>query len=105
MHIIETVCEETHYRCKIEGNFRAVDIWVGDETDLGKGYGAEMMNPAIESCFTDSNVHTMWIEQLESNIVVIRFNERLGFEFVEQRMLVRMNVQFSNLIEDRNIRI
>lgn len=85
MQIIDPALEETHYWGEIEENCRAIDIWIGEENDLGKGYGTKMMDLAIERCFADPNVHTIWIDPLESNKNAIRFYKRLGFEFVEKR--------------------
>lgn len=85
LQIIDPYREETHYWGNIEENCRAIDIWIGEATDLGQGYGTEMMEQAIELCFADPNVHTIWIDPLESNKDAIRFYERLGFEFVENR--------------------
>lgn len=85
IQIIYPAREETHYWGEIEENCRAVDIWIGEEKDLSKGYGTEMMKLAIERCFADPKVHTIWIDPLESNKDAIRFYKRLGFEFVEKR--------------------
>ena len=48
MQIIDPRIEETHYWGDIAPNLRAVDIWIGDEADLGRGFGTEMMHLAIE---------------------------------------------------------
>lgn len=85
LQIIDPAREETHYWGDISENCRAIDIWIGEMKDLGKGYGTEMMNQAIERCFADSNVHTIWIDPLASNTKAHRFYERLGFRFVEKR--------------------
>lgn len=85
IQIIDPAFEETHYWGEIEENCRAIDIWIGEENDLGKGCGTEMMMLAIDRCFADPKVHTIWIDPLQSNKNAIRFYERLGFEFVEKR--------------------
>lgn len=85
LQIIDPAREKTHYWGKIKEHCRAIDIWIGEEKDLGKGYGTEMMTLAIDHCFTDPNVHTIWIDPLESNKDAVRFYERIGFEFVERR--------------------
>lgn len=85
IQIIDPAREESHYWGQIEENCRALDIWIGEAGDLGKGYGTEMMKIAINRCFTDPKVHTLWIDPLESNKDAIRFYERLGFKFVEKR--------------------
>lgn len=85
IQIIDPAREESHYWGEIEEYCRAIDIWIGDKKDLGKGYGTEMMKQAIDRCFADSKVHTIWIDPLESNKDAIRFYKHLGFEFVEKR--------------------
>jgi aminoglycoside 6'-N-acetyltransferase len=44
-----------------------------------------MMELALARCFTDSSVKSIVIDPLATNTRAIRFYERLGFEFVEQR--------------------
>lgn len=85
LQIIDPAREETHYWGEIEENCRAIDIWIGEKDDLGKGYSTEMMKQAIDHCFADPKVHTIWIDPLESNHNAIRFYEQLGFKFVEKR--------------------
>ena len=64
---------------------RAIDIWIGNEKDLGKGYGTIMMKLALERCFSDDKVTSVLIDPLETNQGAIRFYERIGFQLVEQR--------------------
>lgn len=85
LQIIDPAREETHYWGKIEENCRAIDIWIGKNDDLGKGYGTEIMKHAIEHCFKDPKVHTIWIDPLESNAKAHKFYVRFGFKFVEKR--------------------
>ncbi|CAD5256148.1 GCN5-related N-acetyltransferase (fragment) [Imperialibacter sp. EC-SDR9] len=44
-----------------------------------------MMKQAINRCFNDPEVTAILIDPLASNVVAIRFYERLGFQFVEER--------------------
>ena len=39
LQIIDPKEEETHYWGDCEPNLRAIDIWIGEETDLGRGFG------------------------------------------------------------------
>jgi aminoglycoside 6'-N-acetyltransferase len=39
LQIIDPEREESHYWGDAAANLRAIDIWIGRETDLGKGYG------------------------------------------------------------------
>lgn len=86
LQIIDPAEEETHYWGDVEPNLRAIDIWIGEEEDLGKGYGTQMMKLAISRCFEDERVTGVLIDPLESNVRAIRFYEKLGFRFVEYRM-------------------
>lgn len=85
IQIIDPAREESHYWGEIADNLRAIDIWIGEATDLGKGYGTEMMQLAIARCFADSAVTAILIDPLASNTRAHRFYERLGFQFVEPR--------------------
>ena len=48
LQIIDPLEEETHYWGKVAPNLRAIDIWIGEAEDLGKGYGTQMMELALE---------------------------------------------------------
>jgi aminoglycoside 6'-N-acetyltransferase len=85
IQIIDPLLEESHYWGQVSPNLRAIDIWIGKEEDLGKGYGTEMMKLAIRKCFADKAVEAILIDPLESNVRAIQFYERLGFQFVERR--------------------
>lgn len=85
IQIINPALEETHYWGEMSGGYRAIDIWIGMEQDLGRGYGTQMMQQALELCFEDPTVHTVLIDPLAQNTRAIRFYERLGFEFLEER--------------------
>lgn len=85
MQIIDPAREETHYWGDSEENLRAIDIWIGEAEDLGKGYGTQMMKLAIERCFADPKVTAILIDPLPSNVRARRFYERLGFSAVERR--------------------
>lgn len=85
VQIIDPAREETQYWGRISAGYRAIDIWIGEESDLGKGYGTKMMELAIEQCFLNEEVKAILIDPLASNKQAHRFYERLGFQFVEQR--------------------
>ncbi len=86
MQIIDPAREETHYWGDCEPNLRAIDIWIGEKLDVGKGYGTVMMRLAIERCFAKPDVKAIIIDPLETNTNAIRFYERLGFRLVEKRL-------------------
>ncbi|NJK39081.1 MAG: acetyltransferase [Oscillatoriales cyanobacterium SM2_3_0] len=85
IQIIDPAREESHYWGDVPNHLRAIDIWIGEKTDLGKGYGTQMMQLALASCFADPKVTGVLIDPLVNNTRAHRFYERLGFQFVEQR--------------------
>jgi aminoglycoside 6'-N-acetyltransferase len=85
IQIIDPKREESHYWGECEENLRAIDIWIGEPTDLGRGLGTQMMTQAIERCFSDPLVCAILVDPLASNTRARRFYERLGFGFVEHR--------------------
>lgn len=86
IQIIDPYLEETHYWEGVGPNKRAIDIWIGEENNLNKGYGTIIMELAIQRCFQNPNVDAILIDPLKSNIQAHRFYERLGFEFIEERV-------------------
>jgi aminoglycoside 6'-N-acetyltransferase len=85
VQIIDPAKEESRYWGEIEDGYRAIDIWIGKETDLGKGYGTRMMEQSIARCFTNPEVNTILIDPLSNNTRAHKFYERIGFRFVERR--------------------
>ena len=85
IQIIDPAREESHYWGNVAADLRAIDIWIGEAADLGKGYGTKMMQLAITRCFADSSVTAVIIDPLASNTRAHRFYERLGFKFIEYR--------------------
>jgi aminoglycoside 6'-N-acetyltransferase len=87
IQIIDPAREESHYWGDVSADLRAIDIWIGEETDLGKGYGTIMMQLALARCFADPAVMAVLVDPLADNTSAHRFYERLGFRWVEQRRL------------------
>ena len=85
MQIIDPATERTHYWGAVENNLRAIDIWIGEQEYIGRGYGSQMMEFVIEHCFSNSMVNAILIDPLVNNTRSHRFYLRLGFEFVERR--------------------
>lgn len=85
IQIIDPALEDSHYWGNISESFRAIDIWIGEKSDLGKGYGTQMMKLAIDRCFVDSQVKAVLIDPLADNTAALFFYERIGFRFVESR--------------------
>jgi aminoglycoside 6'-N-acetyltransferase len=86
IQIIDPADEETHYWGEVEADLRAIDIWIGEESDLGQGYGSRMMRLALDRCFAPPAVKAVIIDPLVSNIRAHRFYERLGFRRIDRRM-------------------
>jgi aminoglycoside 6'-N-acetyltransferase len=85
MEILDPTRDDDRYWGAIEDGFRCIDIWIGEEADLSKGFGTRMMRLAIEHCFADPAVNAILIDPLVSNERAHRFYERLGFVRVDRR--------------------
>jgi aminoglycoside 6'-N-acetyltransferase len=97
VQIIDPALEESHYWGEMPEGWRAIDIWIGEEADLGRGYGSTMMKLSLARCFADPAVRGILIDPLASNTRAHRFYERLGFEFVERRQFGKDNCFFYQL--------
>lgn len=85
VEIIDPAREDEHYWGDVPDNLRALDIWLGEAEDLGKGYGTRIMRIALDRCFADEGVTAVLVDPIASNTQAHRFYERLGFRFVEAR--------------------
>ncbi len=85
VQIIDPAREESRYWGDVPAGLRALDIWIGEAADLGRGYGTAMMRLALERCFSDPAVTGVLLDPLASNTRAHRFYERLGFRLVERR--------------------
>lgn len=77
--------EETHYWGDIEPNLRALDIWIGEEADLGRGYGTQMMKAALIRCFQNKNTKAIILDTLVNNTRAIKFYEKIGFKKIARK--------------------
>lgn len=82
VQIIDARDEETHYWGDVATGLRAIDIWLGDAADFGKGFGTAMMQLVLLRCFAETGVTAVLIDPLVSNTKSHRFYERLGFRRV-----------------------
>lgn len=89
VQIIDPQLEETHYWGAIEPNLRAIDIWIGEASDLGQGHGTEMMRLALARCFAEPEVEAVLVDPLAANEKAHRFYQRSGFEPIERRVFER----------------
>jgi aminoglycoside 6'-N-acetyltransferase len=85
VQIIDPAREESRHWGDVPAGLRAVDIWLGDAADLGKGHGKRIMAIALARCFADPSVTAVLVDPLARNLRAHRFYQRLGFRFVERR--------------------
>ncbi len=85
VQIIDPAREDSHYWGDVPGHVRAIDIWIGEATDLRKGYGTTIMHCVLARCFSDPEVMAVWVDPLESNTGAHRFYEKLGFQLMARR--------------------
>ena len=85
LQILDPARDENRYWGEIEQGHCAIDIWIGEADDLGKGYGTAMMKHGIERCFSNPDVHAILVDPLAANIQAHRFYEKNGFRFLEER--------------------
>ena len=85
LQIIDPAEEDSRYWGDAPPNLRAIDIWIGEASDLNRGYGTAMMRQAIARCFAAPEITAILIDPLASNTAAHRFYERLGFRYVERR--------------------
>jgi aminoglycoside 6'-N-acetyltransferase len=85
LRIVDPAAEPTHYWGDCPPNLRAIDIWIGEEVDLGRGYGTEMMRLVLAHCFAEPAVTAVLIDPLVSNVRARRFYQRMGFREVGPR--------------------
>jgi aminoglycoside 6'-N-acetyltransferase len=85
VQIIDPSREDSHYWGDVPTDLRAVDLWIGEAEHLGKGYGTQMMELALERCFAPPGVAAVIVDPLASNVRAHRFYERLGFRHMERR--------------------
>jgi aminoglycoside 6'-N-acetyltransferase len=87
IQIIDPALEDSHYWGEdVAANLRAIDIWIGEASELGKGHGTRMIELAIERCFADPAVTAILIDPLARNTRAHRFYQRLGFAPIGRRM-------------------
>lgn len=87
VQILDAAEEPTGYWGPCPAGTRAIDIWIGEPSDLGRGLGTLMMQAALERCFDDPGIQAVVVDPLAENVRAHRFYERLGFHFVERRDL------------------
>ncbi len=85
LEIIDPAEEIEHYWGDIGPNLRAIDIWIGEKNELGKGYGTQAMSLALKRCFASKDVTGVLVDPLSSNKRAHNFYEKCDFKFLEER--------------------
>jgi aminoglycoside 6'-N-acetyltransferase len=85
VQIIDPAREESRYWGEVAPDLCAVDLWLGEPEDLGKGYGTAIMRAVLARCFADARVAAVLVDPLAANTRAHRFYGRLGFRPVERR--------------------
>ncbi len=85
LQIIDPALEESHYWGDVPYGLRAIDIWLGDPADMGKGFGTQIMKKTITRCFEDPQVQAILLDPLESNTRAHLFYEKLGFLVIRRQ--------------------
>lgn len=101
VQIIDPREEETHYWGDVAPHLRAIDIWIGEPADLGRGLGTDLMRLTLERCFADEDVTAVLIDPLESNVRARVFYERIGFVQVGPRRFGTDDCMVYRLERDR----
>ena len=86
VQIIDPDREATRYWGETGPGFRAIDIWIGEAADRGRGLGAGMMRLALARCFAAPEVRAVLIDPLASNTRAHGFYRRCGFRPVGRRV-------------------
>ena len=85
VQVIDPARERTHYWGDCDEGLRAIDIWIGEEADLGRGIGTQMMRQVLDASFADPQVTAVLIDPLAANVRAQAFYARLGFADVGPR--------------------
>ena len=85
IQIMNPAEDESRYWGDCAPNLRAIDIWIGEARDLRRGYGRQMMELALERCFSAPDVEAVLVDPMADNTGAHRFYEAMGFRFVERR--------------------
>ncbi|MCB1889822.1 MAG: GNAT family N-acetyltransferase [Rhodocyclaceae bacterium] len=87
LQILDPAREQTGYWGPVGEGIRAIDIWIGEPADLGRGLGSRMMASALARCFGEAGVCEVWVDPLAGNRRAHRFYARHGFRVLGPRVL------------------
>ncbi len=91
LQIIDPQYEETQYWGSMDSGYRALDIWIGESENLGKGIGSKMMEMTIDRLFSSPEIHSILVDPLASNTRAHNFYYRLGFKFDREEIFNEQN--------------
>lgn len=61
----------------------AIDMWIGEERFLNRGFGSLILRYAVKRAFQNPEITTVWIDPLAQNMQAIHFYQKHGFQPVE----------------------
>lgn len=85
LEILDPAADPEAYWGEVPPGLRAIDIWIGEAGDLGRGFGTQMMQRALARCFANPDVDAVLVDPRADNTRAHRFYERLGFRLLEAR--------------------
>ena len=83
LQIIEPAREENHYLGQRASDLRAIDIWIGNEAYIGRGFGKKMGEVVARLCFADKMVNAILIDPIAPNKKTRSFCKELVCHLVE----------------------
>lgn len=85
LYAYRTLCKETKglFTQEPPGTF-CMDLFIGDETDLDKGYGTEIVSAFIDYIFKHFDANRILIDPATSNKRAIHCYEKAGFNIIGQ---------------------
>lgn len=85
VEILHCASDPEHYWENAPESWMAIDIWIGEASDLGRGFGTQMMQLALAICFKDPGIDAVVLDPIISNTRARLFYEKTGFQFIEER--------------------
>ena len=85
MELLRCAEDPEHYWGDVPDSWMAIDIWIGEAIDIGRGFGSHMLTLALKKCFADPSIHTIVLDPISANTRARRFYEKHGFRFIEER--------------------
>lgn len=87
VQLLDAAADEEGYWADVEPGTWAVDMWIGEPADRGRGVGSVAMTQALDRLFAERGAQSVLVDPLVSNDRAIAFYESVGFVGVEERVL------------------